>query len=231
MQNSKFINVQEYWLQLRCSTLKVSKQQLETDGSLVIKVCYRWRITTNILPLYTWIKTLHKAWIISSHNIALFLKRDIVAIILQCQRTLILQRNALQILKSHTSVQSFSFHEGQNIQDLPFSAHCIPYLPPHSCELKPCHTASLQKTQEFWLKPAATAQVKITSCCCRTAPTASAPDPRAAECRAADVCEGFTISPAAGTRATPWDNPTSHWEGFGCCILELDSSKCCSPPS
>lgn len=82
MQNTEFINAQVYWLRLRCSTLKVSKQQLETDGSLVIKVCHRWRITTNILPLYTWIKTLHKIQIIFSHNIALFLDRDVASIIL-----------------------------------------------------------------------------------------------------------------------------------------------------
>lgn len=141
MQNTEFINEQVYWLWLRCSSLKVSKQQFGTDGSLVIKVCYRWRITTNILPLYTWIKTLHKIQIIFSRNIALFLKRDTSAIVLQCQRTLILQRNALHILKIHTSVQSFPFHEGKNIQNFSYSAPCIPYLPPHSCEHKPFHTA------------------------------------------------------------------------------------------
>lgn len=104
MQKTEFINAEVYWLWLRHSSLKVSKQQFETDGSLLIKVCYRWRITTNILPLYTWIKTLHKIQIIFSRNIALFLKGDIFAIILQCQRTLILQRNAQHILKIHTSV-------------------------------------------------------------------------------------------------------------------------------
>lgn len=75
MQNTEFINEQVYWLWLRCSSLKVSKQQFGTDGSLAIKVCYRWRITTNILPLYTWIKPLHKIQIIFSQHCSVLKKR------------------------------------------------------------------------------------------------------------------------------------------------------------
>lgn len=77
MQNTEFINVQ-------------AKQQFETDGSLLIKVCYRWKISTNSLPHHTSIKTPHKIQIILYCYIAPFFKKDIFAIILQCQISLIL---------------------------------------------------------------------------------------------------------------------------------------------
>lgn len=210
MQNSEFINAQVYQLWLRCSTLKVSKQQLETDGSLVIKVCYRWRITTNILPLYTRIKTLHKTQIIFSHNIALFWKRDNNAIILQCQRTLNLQRNAVHILKAHISAESFPFHGGKNIQDLPFSAPSHICHHTHVSSTLP-HRNSLQK-----LKPAATAQgTIICCCCCRTGPTASAPPCMAAELQ---LCVKASPSvPQLEQGGSCGITPLTMGKALGCC--------------
>lgn len=122
-----------------------SKAAIWNRWVTVYKVCYRWKISTNTLPHHTLIKTLHKIQIIFSCFIVLFLKKTFLQLFLQ-QRTLILYRNALHILKIHTSLQSFPFHEGKNLQVLPYSARCvqiqkITYLSPYLYEHKPSHKA------------------------------------------------------------------------------------------